>query len=59
MAPNGAVSHEFEIQRSSNNNVILEVGLPVSEFQECPTEKWTSDLNSAWKVIPKDRILGK
>ena len=36
---------------------ILEVGLPLSKFQVDPTKKWTSNLDSPLKVIPKYRIL--
>ena len=40
-----------------SKNVILEVGLPMSTFQVDPTKKWTSDLDSPLKVMPKYKIL--
>ena len=41
-----------------HRDCILEVGLPMSKFQVDPT-KWTSDLDSPLKVMPKYKILGQ
>ena len=42
--------------KCTNKRAILEVSLSMSKFQVDPKEKWTSDLDSALKVMPKYKI---